>query len=769
MNTSPQNPKTKSFVEHATASGIPTGEADFLSYMPSILAAALHEQAGLTAHHLEADLPFKGHRKMLEHISRSIGFPNWHAFTQVCKAMEDEDTPFERIESLRESVIGALPLLCEVKEDLPPSPDARKAIALLGAAIAKETGVSKIQVIDSLARMYDADDFERLCSRLPEETRAPLFAFEVDHEGHGSFGFSSACDALFERLDALYDKYDEDDDEQASAAEDELVDLLIKQPQFFPALHALSIYTNQGMPNFDEHLDAALDVVESLVPANFKGQISWYETNNRPYHRLLYAVMMGMVFTGQHKNALHWAKLQLKQNKSDNLGVRSWLPVLLLCAGKEKQAVLALKKMGKEEELFADGHMIAAGVHWHTGSREKSITAMLKALFDLPVLRAFIWENVYVGPMPITEPRPVDMRLTRGCIPDMETMQEQFWCLESPGTLGCTFGIGMIQLMKHPEVAAAEQELENLWISRIAANGSGMVDIAMWHRWKQRRTEMAEVLGRKLVNMDLTLPPEVEDPHEERKQEQLETEEQRAAKWQSFAPTWPELMSPAAAREAKSEAENKKKSRQVAATTDPQAPEPTSDLRTHGAYWTAVAAEGLAPVRHLPLTGRIFVHIEVEGRVFQAVALKSGLFLISKSRQRLGYDESASLGISSINHLSDDDGLSPSSKGWAVCKYMDQHHINLNGMSLAGLRRLAFEMGMPIHAHAASAAVAHGDASAMFEQSRAWDALMDWSVHHPSMVNAKNQKSGDYVACWVERAREHISAAKSAKSAASPD
>lgn len=82
----------------------------------------------------------------------------------------------------------------------------------------------------------------------------------------------------------------------------------------------------------------------ALIPKGFKGEISWYETDNRSFLRVAYGYILGLSHRRQPRPALSVANRLLRWNPSDNQGVRLLMGDLKLMAGDYPGAMKAFLK-----------------------------------------------------------------------------------------------------------------------------------------------------------------------------------------------------------------------------------------------------------------------------------------------------------------------------------------------------------------------------------------------------------------------------------------
>jgi len=158
------------------------------------------------------------------------------------------------------------------------------------------------------------------------------------------------------------------------------------------------------------------------------------------------------------------------------------------------------------------------------------------------------------------------------------------------------------------------------------------------------------------------------------------------------------------------------------------------DLRQQSAVWFAELGrqEKARVVRNTP-RGDVIHDVVIEGQQFSA-AIFSRSILVGT-----GDGWSCALGVASINskHL---DG-----PGWAVCKYWNQRHLDLN-LSAAGRRALALEFGLPIVPEIGYLDMHPLTEYDFFYLSPAFESLVTWASKHPRKI--RKVIGDDYLGLW---------------------
>lgn len=430
---------------------------------PDHLGKRLLDAAKRLARFLKDSAPDLGHRKRLEAVAQGAGFPNWHAFQTLCQHFVEHYAPPDRGSRRRaaadvfEPFIPALPLLIAIGADNSPDADQIAGVEALGRRLAVALGQPLPVILDSLAKLYNADTWSLLCKRRPEDSAAPLYVFTAV-DGGGEFQWSPACAALVEELDALWQGYDDLPKAAQTKARRYVETITKKRPDFLEgSLAFASIMALDGEPaKTGPILAEAIQRANQLIPTQFKGEISWYYLNNRFYHRLLFAHMRWCAEFGSMELAIELAQRQLRLNKDDNLGVRISLPALLAANGEYAKAKVALERISKPDDA-QDGHilLVRSLCLLVAGDTEEGKALFLRALFAFPALRPLILERS------LPDIRSRDRKWHRGCIPDVEMLWFDY-CNVCEGNPAKTEEV-FVRLLQQPAVLTAEKELEALF------------------------------------------------------------------------------------------------------------------------------------------------------------------------------------------------------------------------------------------------------------------------------------------------------------------
>lgn len=371
----------------------------------------------------------KSHSDALEKVARAAGLPNWHALHTLTQGLIDDFNPDKhwprpkgggaRIRPLA----AAMLFLTRTSQDCPPTPEERAGLERVAAQLATACECPTATALDILGRMNGADSWEKLLRRTPQEAVGPLYTFSVAEDGEGNFNESAACRALIEQQNALFQDYHSRPKDQQQDFQQLLGDVLGRRPDFLEGLLAkaeVMRYTPQQRHMGKVYSDA-IRQADALIPAGFKGKITWYRPSNRFYHRLLYRHMVWRAHKDQHVKAIALARRQLRLNKDDNLGVRMWLPILLSADSQNEAADKACAKMVQDGYTDAGVELVRAICHFVNGRYQQSAESFYLALFVYPPFRHVIsvdFDALY-------ESLNADQNL-RTRSPDPETMIDQY-------------------------------------------------------------------------------------------------------------------------------------------------------------------------------------------------------------------------------------------------------------------------------------------------------------------------------------------------------
>jgi tetratricopeptide (TPR) repeat protein len=428
---------------------------------PDHFASLLLTAAKRYARFLKECRLVKSHSEALETIAKAAGFPHWHAFHAVVQGLFDAFNPdvhWPRPEGGREpikSLIPAFVFMVQASPDCAPTPEEKTGLIKAATQLARACSCQVEQMLDMIGKMNGADTWEKLLHRRPEDAKGPLYGFHVDEEGGGRFMISSACSALIEQQDRLFQGFHSRNESQQKEFEDQLALVLEARPDFLEGLLAKAeVLRYKPMLSREQGkaYNEAINRANELLPAGFKGKISWYDLPNRFYHRLLYGAMVWHAHAGHTAKAVSLARRQLRLNESDNLGVRLWLPVLLVADGQAVAADKASKKMTVEEDYTDAGiELVKAICHFANGRYQQSAEALYMSVFLYPPMRHVVsvdWE--------LLGEAVNDKKSRRTMSPDPDTVVDQY--------VSATMQLDGLEhafdrWLGHPEVAAAEAML----------------------------------------------------------------------------------------------------------------------------------------------------------------------------------------------------------------------------------------------------------------------------------------------------------------------
>jgi hypothetical protein len=114
----------------------------------------------------------------------------------------------------------------------------------------------------------------------------------------------------------------------------------------------------------------------ALIPPGFKGQISWWEVDNRSFLRIAHGYLLGLMHRGDGKAAKALAKKLLAWCPADNLGVRMLLGDISLLTGDTQSAMKSYLKEAADSPAhwyqagqiaFRDGDFVSACTYVRRG------------------------------------------------------------------------------------------------------------------------------------------------------------------------------------------------------------------------------------------------------------------------------------------------------------------------------------------------------------------------------------------------------------------
>lgn len=400
------------------------------------------------------------HSSALEAVGKAAGFPNWHAFRTVVEGLVgtlDPDKRGSRLDKGEEQIkalIPTFPFLVEVAADCTPTPAEQFGLSQIASKLATACGCSHESMLDMVGRINGSDSWEKLITRVPEESKEPLYRFLVDEAGAGRFAFSKACEALIDQQDELFQGFHFRTATEQHDFKQELARVLSARPDFLEGLLAKTEVLNEPGSRRERGkvFNDAIAQASTLIPVGFKGEISWGNLTNRFYHRLLYGAMVWHSQESHTAKALALARKQLRQNKQDNLGVRFWLPVLLVADGQFAAADKACERLVKNGYTDANVDWVCAISHFASGRLQRSAESLYLALFKYPATR-----HVVSADFDALQAAQSNKESRRNVSPDPETLIDQY--------VSAIMQVPKLELafdrwMSLPAVAVTEKHLE---------------------------------------------------------------------------------------------------------------------------------------------------------------------------------------------------------------------------------------------------------------------------------------------------------------------
>lgn len=409
-------------------------EAGLLNFMyeirPSLAADRVLSASKFLAKQLAGGGYSPGHRNALETIAHTCGFGDWHALQTLCKRLIEAEAEIEDSSKI-EALIGAIPLLVSVKVDVPADNKIQKTLAMFSENLAIKLKANPADIRDCVASLFGGLTWHTLCTRHPVDSSSPLYTFVVEPPTYfeestiGRFVWSSACAALVEELDDLWQDYGNRPISDKLAARKFVIQALDKRPDFLEGWLALASMNREDesrdwMTESKRCFEEGINRAEALIPDDFKGKIEWGYIDNRFYHRLLVFAMQHYTLEGKLRKAIALARKQLRLNPTDNLGIRYVLPPLLAASGQADATQAALKKLAKPYEGFvrAEGAFVFSLCHFALKQPVEGVRYFLQALLTVPPIRQFI----QMKPAPSHQDRDA----WRGVIPDFSSMVEGY-------------------------------------------------------------------------------------------------------------------------------------------------------------------------------------------------------------------------------------------------------------------------------------------------------------------------------------------------------
>lgn len=174
--------------------------------------------------------------------------------------------------------------------------------------------------------------------------------FEVYDDGDQKIGSFNRDDSDHSIEELFMDAEDYFYEYEFKKSKELLNRIILKDPLFHEAYLLLSsLYATEE--NFEEAkstLKKGINIWESRIPEDFKGEIPWGILENRPYLTLLYKLSDLADIIGNTDESIQIAEKLLKYNPNDNQGVRWFVGNLYLKTDNYDKAEKNLKKTADE-------------------------------------------------------------------------------------------------------------------------------------------------------------------------------------------------------------------------------------------------------------------------------------------------------------------------------------------------------------------------------------------------------------------------------------
>ena len=277
-----------------------------------------------------------------------------------------------------------------------------------------------------------------------EQAATPRYSFVADDGPLGGrFEWSSACRLLVEEQDRLYKNYWSQNAAEQTRCREWVGAITAQHPDFLEGLLAKAdtLYFPDGSSVVRRKLKIyaeAIERAEALIPPDFKGRISWSCTENQFFLRLLYADMVLNLLQGSLRRALKMARRQLRLNPDDNLGVRYFLPLLLMTTWQFDAAFNALERIEQDMETDGGAYFVSSLLYGIDGDYGAALQDFLHALFLYPPLRDVVarqdehFEPIHQSRLRRISPDPATLAqqyvLALGCAPQLDKLFKALLC-----------------------------------------------------------------------------------------------------------------------------------------------------------------------------------------------------------------------------------------------------------------------------------------------------------------------------------------------------
>lgn len=165
-------------------------------------------------------------------------------------------------------------------------------------------------------------------------------SFEISDYGEGPEGhfiWGEERDNLFEKFYEASERLDSGDNQKGL---NQLRSLIKKDPEFINAYNRIgaNFLEKDNHKKGLEYYSKAYKIGQPLIPKGFKGRISWYQTDNRPFLRAMHGLGLSHIRLFQLSEAINVFERILAYNPDDNQGVRFIIGDLYLSIKNNQKA-----------------------------------------------------------------------------------------------------------------------------------------------------------------------------------------------------------------------------------------------------------------------------------------------------------------------------------------------------------------------------------------------------------------------------------------------
>ncbi len=453
---------------------------------PEILGSRILDAAKRAARFIGKVSPGISHSACLEAVAHGARMPNWHTLQSLSQALVDDFDPdrhWPRPNGARDraaALAATFPMLARTGAGCPPTAQEENGMRVFAVHLASAGSLSSADALNVIARMNGSDTWGELIQRRPQDSSEPLYGFRDEAPDHGRFVWSDACGDLVEEQDEMYQDYSGRSAQERSRCRTWIDQITAQRPDFLEGLLAKAdiLSYSAASPRTSGRVYAdAISKAEALIPAGYRGGVSWLYVENRFYHRLLYGYMEWNIFHGSKTRAVDLASKQLRLNPGDNLGLRYILPLLLLAAGRPSAASKSLAALQDDYATDASAPFVRSLVFYAAGQRQEALKELLHALFVFPAIRNVL---AFKGPGPF--PR-ADPRTERMVIPDIGAINLQLAVVSrcTPSAESAfTSWIGdsmVIQAEKELEILFATSTAMEVWLQAVVDRASALAQL----------------------------------------------------------------------------------------------------------------------------------------------------------------------------------------------------------------------------------------------------------------------------------------------------